>query len=83
MLNTALSPWPAYSDEEIEAVDQVLRSGRVNYWTGTEGREFEREFALWCGSGHAVALANGTVPEQHNFQFLPFTYSRFCSPGQN
>jgi len=61
MLNTALSPWPAYSDEEIEAVDQVLRSGRVNYWTGTEGREFEREFALWCGSGHAVALANGTV----------------------
>ncbi|HVQ07447.1 MAG TPA: DegT/DnrJ/EryC1/StrS aminotransferase family protein [Allosphingosinicella sp.] len=61
MLNTSLSPWPAYSPEEIEAVAEVLRSGRVNYWTGSEGRDFEKEFASWCGSGHGVALANGTV----------------------
>lgn len=39
----------------------VLLSGRVNYWTGEEGREFEREFAAWCQASHAVALANGTV----------------------
>lgn len=61
MLGTPFSPWPSYSEEEVEAVARVLRSGRVNYWTGEECREFEREFAAWTGSRHAVALANGTV----------------------
>lgn len=61
MLNTPFSPWPVYSEEEIEAVARVLRSGRVNYWTGDECRVFEREFAAWCGTAHAIALANGTL----------------------
>lgn len=61
MLHTNLAPWPVFSGEEIEAVTGVLRSGRVNYWTGEEGRKFEREFASWTGSTHAVALANGTL----------------------
>lgn len=61
MLNTPLSPWPSFSDEEIDAVRAVLRSNRVNYWTGQEGRDFEREFAAWCGGAHAIALANGTL----------------------
>ncbi len=53
--------WPSFSDEEIAAVGNVLRSGKVNYWTGTETREFEKEFAAFAGSRHAVALANGTL----------------------
>lgn len=61
MLNTPFSPWPCFSPEEAEAVSRVLLSNKVNYWTGGECREFEREFAAWCGSRHAVALANGTV----------------------
>lgn len=61
MLNTPFAPWPSFSSDERAAVDAVLRSGRVNYWTGEEGRDFEREFAEWCGARHAVALANGTV----------------------
>lgn len=61
MLSTFFSPWPEYSDEEIRAVERVLRSGQVNYWTGTECREFEKEFAAWAGSRYAVALANGTL----------------------
>ena len=55
------SSWPSYSDEEIAAVTRILQSGNVNYWTGEEGRKFEREFADWVGTRHAVALANGTV----------------------
>jgi dTDP-4-amino-4,6-dideoxygalactose transaminase len=39
----------------------VLRSNRVNYWTGEESRQFEGEFAQWAGTRHAVALMNGTV----------------------
>ncbi len=61
MLNTPFSPWPRFSAEEGEAVKRVLLSNRVNYWTGTETREFEKEFATWCGTRHAIALANGTL----------------------
>ncbi|WP_326915054.1 DegT/DnrJ/EryC1/StrS family aminotransferase [Sphingopyxis chilensis] len=61
MLNTAFSPWPSFTDAEAEAVAAVLRSNRVNYWTGEECRTFEREFATWSESAHAIALANGTV----------------------
>jgi dTDP-4-amino-4,6-dideoxygalactose transaminase len=61
MLNSTVAPWPSYGEEEQQAVARVLASGRVNYWTGEEGREFEREFAAWAGSGHAVAVFNGTV----------------------
>lgn len=53
--------WPFYSEDEIAAVGEVMRSGRVNYWTGDEGRLFEQEFALSCSAKYAVAVANGTV----------------------
>jgi dTDP-4-amino-4,6-dideoxygalactose transaminase len=56
-----LSRWPHFDAGDIEAVSTVLRSGRVNYWTGDECRQFESEFAALCGTRHAVALANGTV----------------------
>lgn len=61
MLGTDFAPWPDYSKEEIEAVAAVLRSNRVNYWTGDVARDFERQFAAWADAKHAVALANGTV----------------------
>ncbi len=61
MLNTPFSPWPSFSTEEAEAVHDVILSNKVNYWTGQECREFEKEFAAWVGTDHAVALANGTV----------------------
>ena len=55
------APWPFFADDEIEAAVQVLRAGRVNYWTGEEGRLFETEFAAFVGCKYAIALANGTV----------------------
>lgn len=61
MLDTAFSPWPSFTDEEAHAVQRVLLSNRVNYWTGEECREFEKEFASFVGTAHAVALTNGTV----------------------
>ncbi|MCG6121916.1 MAG: DegT/DnrJ/EryC1/StrS aminotransferase family protein [Microvirga sp.] len=61
MLNTPFAPWPSFTQDEIDAVSRVLASNRVNYWTGEEGRAFEREFAAWCGTDHAIALANGSL----------------------
>jgi dTDP-4-amino-4,6-dideoxygalactose transaminase len=61
LLNTQFAPWPSFTSEESDAVVRVLQSNRVNYWTGEECRSFEREFATWAGTRHAVALANGTL----------------------
>jgi dTDP-4-amino-4,6-dideoxygalactose transaminase len=58
---TSLPSWPNYEADEIEAAGDVLRSGRVNYWTGEIGRQFEREYAESVGTRHAVAVANGTL----------------------
>lgn len=61
MLNTPFSPWPSFTQDEADAVSRVVLSNKVNYWTGTEGREFEKEFATWADSEYAVALGNGTL----------------------
>jgi dTDP-4-amino-4,6-dideoxygalactose transaminase len=61
MLNTAFEPWPSFTDKEADAVKNILLSNKVNYWTGQECREFEKEFASFSGTKYAVALANGTV----------------------
>ncbi|WP_352338922.1 DegT/DnrJ/EryC1/StrS aminotransferase family protein [Psychrobacter sp. 16-MNA-CIBAN-0192] len=61
MLNTKFSPWPSFTQIEADAVSQVLLSNKVNYWTGQECREFEKEFAAWADSKYAIALSNGTL----------------------
>lgn len=61
MLNSPFSPWPSFTTEEADAVRDVVLSNKVNYWTGTECRTFEKEFAAWSGTAHAVALGNGTL----------------------
>lgn len=56
--------WPYHSDDEIDAVTEVLRSGRTNYWQGnpeSNGQLFEKEFAEYTGTNHALAVTNGTT----------------------
>jgi len=64
------APWPHFEADEIEAVTSVLRSGKVNYWTGQEGRLFETEFARSVGTKYAICLANGTVALELSLQAL-------------
>lgn len=56
-----MAAWPSFGPAELDAAARVLGSGRVNYWTGDEGRLFEEELAAWVGVRHAVAVTNGTV----------------------
>lgn len=53
--------WPFFEEDEINAASEVLRSGRINYWTGTECEKFEQEFAAFIGCKYAISLSNGTV----------------------
>ena len=61
MIIGPFSPWPSFTEEEASAVQNVLLSNKVNYWTGHECRDFEREFASFAETKYAIALANGTV----------------------
>src|SRR5690554_4315640 len=61
MLNGPFSPWPSFTVDEAQAVQRVLLSNQVNYWTGQEGRQFEREFAQFAESEYAIAVSNGTT----------------------
>ena len=56
-----ISPWPVFSKEEIAVSSKVLESGKVNYWTGDEGKKFEEEFANLCKTKYAIAVSNGTA----------------------
>lgn len=62
-MSNHISSWPSFTEEEAEAVKNILLSNRVNYQNEVngEGRQFEKEFAQFAGVNHAIAVANGTV----------------------
>jgi len=70
MLNIKFSSWPNFTDEEADAVRDVVISNKVNYWTGIECRKFEKEFACWSESKYAIALGNGTLALDVAFKSL-------------
>ena len=70
MLNISFTSWPSFTEEEANAVKNVLLSNEVNYWTGNECREFEKEFAEWSNSKYAIALGNGTLALDSAFKAL-------------
>ena len=55
-----MNSWPHFYPEDIKKATEILKSGKINYWTGFEGREFEKEFSSYVGVKHSVAVDNGT-----------------------
>jgi dTDP-4-amino-4,6-dideoxygalactose transaminase len=55
------STWPIFNDHMIKNVNAILKSGKVNQWTGSKVFEFEKKFSEYFGVKHAVAVFNGTV----------------------
>ena len=53
--------WPFFEEDEITAVQKVLLSGKVNYWTGNIGRLFEKNFSDFSSCKYSVAVANGSL----------------------
>ena len=56
-----LSSWPKYQNKEIISALKILKSGKVNYWTGKENKNFEKQFQKYFNVKHAVTVANGTA----------------------
>ena len=53
--------WPQFEESTIQKVADILRSGKVNYWTGPVGQQFEKAWAKWLGVGNAISVTNGTA----------------------
>lgn len=53
--------WPFFDDGDIDTVSEVLRSGKINRWTGNKNAEFEKTICETLGCKHAIALANGSL----------------------
>lgn len=56
----ALPGWPQFSEESKRAVLETLESGKVNYWTGTKGQEFEEKFAAYNKVRFCISANSGT-----------------------
>ena len=50
---------PAIGEEEVKAVEAVLRSGMIA--SGPKVKELEKNFADYIGVKHAIAVSNGTT----------------------
>ena len=65
-----LNPWPYFDEKQIEIASNVLRSGKVNKWTGDQTNLFEKEFAAFINCKYAIALANGSLALDSAYQSL-------------
>lgn len=52
--------WPQFDDRNIKDITEILTTGKVNYWTGRKGFQFEANFSEWIGSKYAISCSSGT-----------------------
>ena len=53
--------YPHFGKPIIKKVNQVLKSGKVNYWTGNECKDFEKEFSNYHNVKYSLSVSNGSV----------------------
>ena len=52
--------WPVYDEAEIELIAQILRSGKTHFRHSNVSADFEKRFAEWNGTKHAICCNSGT-----------------------
>ena len=62
--------WPVFEQDEIAAAESVLRSGKVNYWTGRACTDFEKAWSAMHFGQHAISMANGSVTMEAALRML-------------
>ena len=61
---------PFYSNKSIQKIGAILKSGKVNYWTGNECKKFEKEFSSYIGNKYSITLTNGSAALEISLQSL-------------
>ena len=59
-----------YSNKSIQKIGAILKSGKVNYWTGNECKKFEKEFSSYIGNKYSITLTNGSAALEISLQSL-------------
>ena len=54
------SLWPSFTSKEINQVSLILKSGKVNYWTGKYCKIFEKNFSKYHKLKYSVTVNSGT-----------------------
>ncbi len=54
------SLWPSFTSKEINQVSLILKSGKVNYWTGKYCKIFEKNFSRYHKLKYSVTVNSGT-----------------------
>ena len=60
-MDSSIPKWPSYTPEEIKKVEEIIKTGNVNYLYGSEGKAFENEFSRYVGTNYAICIANGSL----------------------
>ncbi len=50
-----------YTLKQINGVSKVLKKNKTNYWTGSEGKNFEKEFSYYHNIKYSIAVSNGSI----------------------
>ncbi|MCI6908001.1 MAG: DegT/DnrJ/EryC1/StrS family aminotransferase [Clostridiaceae bacterium] len=53
--------WPQFNPDTLKDIQEPIINGKVNYWTGPKGMEFEEMFREWTGAKMAISCTNGTA----------------------
>ncbi len=53
--------WPQFAPETLADIQEPIRNGKVNYWTGPKGMEFEKAWNAWIGGTMSISCTNGTA----------------------
>ena len=65
--------WPHFEKDEVDALKKVIKSGRVNYWTGSQGKIFEEQFAKFSNTKYGIAVSNGTLALDAAYRSMGFS----------
>jgi len=53
--------WPQFAPETLQDILEPLKNGKVNYWTGPKGMEFEEAWSRFLGAKMSISCTNGTA----------------------
>ena len=53
--------WPQFDEKSLSDIQEPLKNGLVNYWTGPKGMEFEEAFREYEDAAMAISVTNGTA----------------------
>lgn len=69
-MENSFKNWPYFEQDAIDSVCDVLRSGKINRWTGSLNTQFESKICESVNCKYAIAVANGSLALELAFRAI-------------